>query len=336
MLSNTHFYHRTIRRNVIAFGNMFNDITMVKYKKNTYDEVERLKVPLSYAGKENYISRFLRDPDLKGTVQVVLPRMSFEMTGITYDPSRKLSNYSNQFDKIAGNIGSVSVVPSGTPYNLDFELNIYVRNVEDGTQIVEQILPYFNPDYTLSMFFLDNPAVKRDVPIILNSVSYMPSYEGDEETARMLIWTLNFTVKTYFFGNVSNAKIIRKAVANTYYLEQPSDGTPKVFSMAATGTGDYKLGEAVYQGQNLPDSTASAVVYDWNAGSKHLTIQYVNGNFVVNNAIKGADTGASYVLDSIDESAVQLIHYTVEPDPIDAELGDDFGFTETITEFPNI
>ena len=196
MLSGQHFYYRTIRRNVIAMGTLFKNIQLVRYSKDTYDEIDRLNVPLTYAGKENFISKLYGDPDLKKHIQILLPRMSFEMTNIEYDPSRKLSSFLNSFNKIDGN--SVSRQYSGVPYNLEFELNIYVRNVEDGTQIVEQILPYFNPDYTLSMSFVDDMNITRDIPIILEDVKYDNSYQGPADTTvRVLIWTLIFFLVQY-------------------------------------------------------------------------------------------------------------------------------------------
>lgn len=252
MLSGRHFYHRTIRKNVVVFGNLFNEITLVRYDKNTYNEVERFKVPLVYSGKENFITRFLSRPNLDATEsQIVLPRMSFEMTSIEYDVSRKRSNYGDTFSKIEGSTTTVSKIPSPVPYNINFELVVYVRNVEDGTQIVEQILPTFNPDYTLTMSFIDGADVKNDVPVILNDINYNVNYEGPDVTPRILTWTLNFTMKTYFYGYVNkDAKIIRKATANTYNIENNS----------------------------------------------------------------------------------QYVYQTVVPDPIDAEIDDDYGFTETIVE----
>lgn len=217
MISDRHFYHRTIRKNVVVFGNIFNDITLIKYKKNTFDEIERITVPLAYAGKENFLNRLLGNTTLEKPIQVRLPRMSFEMVSIGYDASRKLSSF-NHKQQLGPDGDSLLSVPSPVPYNLVFELNIYVRNVEDGTQIVEQILPYFNPDYTLTMNFIEGLDVKRDVPVILEDIQYSPDYQGPDITPRYLIWTLRFTMKTYFYGYVdpNGKKIIRKSVVNTY------------------------------------------------------------------------------------------------------------------------
>ena len=206
MLSNQHFYYRTIRRNVIAMGNLFKHIQLVRYSKDTFNEIDRIIVPLTYAGKENFITRLYQNLDLKKPVQVLLPRMSFYMTDISYDPSRKISSYLSSFNKVSTT--TVNQQYSGVPYDLTFELVIYVRNVEDGTQIVEQILPYFNPDHTLSMTFVDSMNLTRDVPIILENVKYDNDYAGPaEETTRIVTWTLTFKMKTYFFGPVNTGKL---------------------------------------------------------------------------------------------------------------------------------
>ena len=203
MLSGSTFYHRTIRKNVIAFGSIFNDITLVRYLKNSSTEIERFKVPLSYAPKETFITRLLGDPEAQKSIQVLLPRMSFEITSINYDSARKLSSFNETF--FVKSNSKLDYLRSGVPYTLGFELNLYVRNVEDGTQIIEQILPYFNPDYTVSINFIDNMETKRDVPVILNDVSYSQEYEGNAGTVRYLIWTLNFSMKTYFYSGTSES-----------------------------------------------------------------------------------------------------------------------------------
>jgi len=216
MFVNTHFYHRTIRRCVVAFGNLFNQITLVKYARGTFDEIERITVPISYSGNENYAQRILGNPEIPTAVQIKLPRMSFEITDITYDPSRKLSSFEEECSIVNG---VRSTVNSPTPYNIGFELNIYVRNMEDGTQIVEQILPYFNPDYTFAMTYIDEMNLVKNTPILLESVSHSNGFEGDSETVRYVTWRLTFTMKTYLYGPVTGGRsIIRTAHANTWIM----------------------------------------------------------------------------------------------------------------------
>ena len=233
MFSTNHFYHRIIRKNVVAFGNLFNNITMLKYNIDNTEEHGRITVPLSYAGKENFVARLFAEPELAKATQIQLPRMSFEMTSISYDPLRKLSKF-NTTSKTTSNANVVSKVYGPVPYNLGFELNAYVRNVEDGTQIVEQILPYFAPDYVMTLNYLDGYDLSLDVPITLDSVDYLPQYEGPEITPRMLMWTLKFTMKTFFFATESTSKIIRKSIANTYTYKSNTSSNTKVSNIVIT------------------------------------------------------------------------------------------------------
>ena len=332
MLSNQHFYYRTIRRNVIAFGTMFKNIQLATYAANTFTEITRINVPLAYAGKENYLTRLLTNPDLHKQIQILLPKMSFEMVGITYDPKRKLSSFMSTFNNIDGS--SVNQQYSGVPYDMDFELNIYVRNVEDGTQIVEQILPYFNPDYTLTMSFVDQMNITRDIPILLEEIRYDPQYQGPADTTvRILTWTLRFKMKTYFFGPINTGKIIRQATANTLYYATSTTDTMELTLNA--GLGDYQFGEVVYQGSNLPDSKVNATVMAWNPVGSVLTITNVHGSFDANANVIGSITRASHSIDSISPVAQLLQSIQVTPNPPTANLGDDFGFTEVLHEFPN-
>lgn len=332
MFSGQHFYHRGIRKNVVVFGNLFNDIQLVRYEKGTYTETERFRVPIVYAGKENFVSRIFRDPDILKEIQVKLPRMSFEIYDIQYDVSRKLSNYNSQFSNLSST--GVKRLAQGTPYDIGFELNIYVRNVEDGTQIVEQILPFFNPDYTVTMNLIDGLDVKRDVPVILNSVTYAPSYEGDGDTARMLIWTLRFTMKTWFFGNIADSSLIRKATANIY---NQVDGTLEYKSLQLANTnGTFKFGEIVYQGNKFNESGVRAEVYDYDTTNGILVIKNLTDVFDINVKITGAETGATAIPTNQFNAPNQLVNIVVTPDPVNVSPEDDYGFTVEINELPII
>ena len=147
MLSSRHFYHRTTRKLVVAFGTMFNNLKLYRYTKDGDTEIERVTVPLTYANKEKYYTRITQDPNLAKQTLIDLPRMAFEMVSITYDPLRKISNYNELFSP--GQDGNKITTVRAAPYNFAFDLNIYVRNVEDGSQLIEQILPYFTPVYII-------------------------------------------------------------------------------------------------------------------------------------------------------------------------------------------
>lgn len=200
MLNNPPFYNRTIRKIVVAFGTMFNEIFLQRYNLDGTLKKEIIKVPLSYGSKEKYLTRITSDPNLTKSVATVVPRIAFEMTGIAYDNSRKQTSLTRNFAIDAQNVISAQYAP--VPYDFNFSLSIFVRNTEDGTQILEQILPFFKPDYTLTVDFIPDMNQKYDLPIILNSVSPTTDYEGDMMTTRLIIWDLEFTVKGYIWPQV--------------------------------------------------------------------------------------------------------------------------------------
>lgn len=264
MLSNNHYYHRIIRKLVVAFGTMFNEMRLVKYDKTATTEIERITVPLMYASKEKFYARIAAAPDPYNPVNLTLPRMAFEMNGISYDPLRKKSSFTDEF----GTGGSTGLVKSHmTPYNFDFNLYIFVRNTEDGAQIIEQILPYFRPDYTVTLNFVGIPDFNMDVPIVFNSITYDDSHEGDPESTRSIIWTLNFTAKGYLFGPIANAAIIKKATANIH--DMTFETNPLKELELTGGQGDYKLDELAYQGTTVADATASGFVRKWRSVSRY-------------------------------------------------------------------
>jgi hypothetical protein len=324
----TPFYHRTIRKNVIAFGTLFNDITLIRYRKNTTSEIERFKVPLSYAPKETFITKLLGDPDLQKNVQTVLPRMSFEITSINYDSSRKLSSFNETF--FVKSNSKLDYLRGGVPYTIGFDLFLYARNVEDGTQIIEQILPYFNPDYTVSINFIDNIETKRDVPIILNDVSYSQEFEGEKGTVRYLIWTLSFTMKTYFYSGTSESSVIRKVIANTSY-ELESNALRQY---TVSGNCVYKIGETVYQGSNIPNATALGIVTSQFGNT--VTIQVRTGNFEIDKPLIGDDSRSDCNIAQNVNEPLQLVYQSTTPDPLTSAANGDFGFTNVLQEYPYI
>jgi hypothetical protein len=336
MLSGTHFYHRITRKMVVSFGTMFNNIRLVRYNKAGTQEIERVTVPLSYASKEKFYTRITQDPVLSKEIQISLPRMSFELNSITYDPLRKISSHINQFGQAADE--SLRRTRS-SPYNFDFTLNIYVRNTEDGTQIIEQILPYFSPDYTLTVDLLNlGNNLKIDIPIILNNISYdVANDTGGPEDTRILIWTLTFTVKGYMFGPVKGDDgkgLIRKAIANTHIIATDDQNRRELnFN---TGSGNFKIGELVYEGKTLEAANATAFVESWNQTANQLIVTDSSGIFVTGRKIKGAVSGAAWNLVSTDIYSNQVVYLAVYPDPLTANVGDDFGFTEVYQEYPNI
>ena len=224
-----HFYHKTIRNTVIAFGTIFNNIN-IRRLDSSGNPLQKIRVPLSYAPKEKFIARLDQNANLTGddsSVAITLPRMSFDVTGYSYDGSRKLNK--NQKHSVAKNASGdekkVFTQHSPVPYDVSFELNAFVSNSDDGLQIIEQILPYFQPDYTVTMIIdKDIMDTKRDIPFILEGVDYDDSYTGALTDKRRIIYTLKFTAKIYLYGPVSSSTVIRKVSADMY--DNVSSATP--------------------------------------------------------------------------------------------------------------
>jgi len=202
------FYHESIRKVIVAFGTTFNNIQLVR-KDNDGNIKQSMKVPLAYGPRQKWLVRLNEDADLSKTVAVTLPRIGFEIQTLSYDSSRKL-NRVQKFKKVKGaNSNRLDTQFMPVPYNLSIQLYIMAKQSDDALQIVEQILPFFQPDYTLTINDMTDMGIKRDVPIILNDISYEDNYQGDFETRRALIYTLDFTAKFYLYGPVTSSAVIK-------------------------------------------------------------------------------------------------------------------------------
>lgn len=207
------YYWGTVRKAIVAFGNMFNNLTIEKKGPNNTTIIQR--VPLSYSPKQKFLARINQQPNIdKNNVQVILPRMGFEMVAMDYDPNRKVSPIQQTRSLSGSTTASTQYAP--TPYNLTILLYIYARNQDDGLQVIEQILPYFNPDYNLTLKAIPELNIQNDLPILLNTIGFEDDYEGDFVTRRSVTWTLGFTVKLNFYGPVTKTGIIKKVIANTF------------------------------------------------------------------------------------------------------------------------
>ena len=204
--------HDSLRKYIIVFGTVFNDIYINRLSA-TDEVLQTLKVPLTYGPKDKVLARLDQNPQMTNQVGIVLPRISFEMTTLEYDPTRKL-NTLNKLTKqsaTAGTDDEVKYQYQPVPYDMQFEMNILVKNAEDGTRIVEQIVPYFTPDFTVSVNVVPEVDSARDIPIILNSITSQDQYEGSFEQRRALIWTLSFTMKGWLYGPTKKSKLIKLA-----------------------------------------------------------------------------------------------------------------------------
>ena len=209
------FYHETTRKVVVAFGTLFNNIQLVR-KYNDGVVTQSMKVPLAYGPRQKFLVRLREDPDLTKQVAITLPRIGFEINGLSYDPTRKLNRVQKFKKTKSGESSKLDTQYMPVPYNLGFQLYVLSKNSDDSLQIVEQILPFFQPDYTLTINDMPDMSVKRDVPVVLNSISYEDDYEGNFETRRAIIYTLDFTAKFYLYGPVTSSGVIKTVTVDQF------------------------------------------------------------------------------------------------------------------------
>ena len=291
----TYFYHQISRKMVVAFGSLFNTIE-VRRTNSAGSVIETLKVPLAYGPKEKFLTRISADPELNPGVALTVPRMGFELTALTYDGVRKLNTMGRN---VAAGTTGLKKQYNPVPYNWDFSLYVYVKNAEDGTQILEQILPFFTPEFTVTMNLVSSMTEKRDIPLVLNAVSSEDTYEGDYATRRSIIWTLSFLMKGFLYPNiVDNAKVITDVVVDTHLMG------------AVAADPEYIV---------MEDSTAYSTNY-----------------MILDKHEIDVATRIRILNESSDEAiaaGATVARATVVPKDTDALTDDTFGFTETFEDF---
>ena len=295
----TYFYHQTSRKMVVGFGTLFNSLEV--QRTNSSDEVtEVIKIPLSYGPKDKMLTRISADPSLNPKVALTVPRMGFELTSMTYDGTRKLNTMNRNVKK--GTTGLKKQF-NGVPYNWEFSLYIFVKNAEDGTQILEQILPFFTPDFTFSMTLISSMSIKHDIPLILNSVTSEDTYEGDFATRRSIIWTLSFTMKGYLYPNiVDNSAVIKDVTVDTHIMSEKQPADP-IYFISEDSTA-YSKNYLVLDKHEIDDATRIRVLTE----------------------------------DSSDATAAAptVSRTNVVPKVSDVDItDDDFGFSETFSFYPH-
>jgi hypothetical protein len=333
MLGNAHYYHQLTRKAVVLFGRLFDDISIIRKNDQTGAEINRFVVPIIYSPKEKMVTRIFSDPDLTRQLQAILPRMSFEISGITYDASRKQNSLLKAAKPVTGG-STASSAYMGAPYDLNFQLNVYARNIDDGTHTVQQILPFFNPDFTVSAAMVPDLGFVKDIPVILNNVTNNIEYEGNYDSVRYVYWTLNFTMKLHFYGPITTPKIIRTVYANIHNDENLNQKfITKMLVSNANGT--FKIEDTVFQGSSYRTATAQGIVLSFREDSGLLTLGATQGSFTVNNNIHAVSTNANALIASFYNPPSKMAEIKIEPNPIDAQIGEDYGYTTTITEWPD-
>lgn len=354
-MSTTSFYFKTIRKVNAAFASLFNNIILVRYN-NDGSENQRIVVPIVYGDKEKYVKRLEGDPDLYKKIQVQLPIMSYELNGFSYDSARKLNTTTRNFAPSGSNETAFSQY-NPVPYDFNFALTIYTRNVEDGNQILEQILPYFTKDYSLKLNLVPEMGIVKTVPIVLDSVQQFIDADGPfNSEVRTVMWTLQFTVKAFIFGAIKEVPIITQNANNNggviINLRTDSgtglsstddfsgvccEGSPAVsFVMSEQCPKDYRHGEVVYQGISLDNAYASGRVYDWNANNRNLMIYQICGAFKVNQPITGFDTLTTKLALAPAANSNIMVQFTTTPSPTNANANSCWIANTVFKEYPNI
>ena len=300
MLGST-FYHQTIRKYVAAFGTLFNDIN-IERKNSSGAVVERVKVPLAYGPRQKWILALSDTTDQRRVLAARLPRIGFSLTGVSYDSVRKLNTVIRNVAANTASTGSVLSQYNPVPYNFDFELFILVNNAEDGTQILEQILPFFTPEFTVTINTIPDMGIKADVPIVLNSASQSDEYEGELATRRTIIWTLSFLLKGFVYPDVKSGTLIKSIEVN--------------FRIPGSGDSDVQELEQEFI---VLETTKDAL-----ATSDYILLETGDYERIMSEK-SSQDIG----------DATVKSRYTVVPSPNTAQADSDYGFSETFEFFDN-
>ena len=329
-----YFYHEILRKTIISFGTLFNGLN-INHTDSNDATTSVIKVPLAYGPTQKFLARLEQQADLNKPVQITLPRMSFEFIGMNYDPARKVTTTQTFISGATGDKSSQKKTYMPVPYNMSFELSIMTKLNDDALQITEQILPYFQPAYALSVDLVESIGEKRDIPVTLDSITMVDDYEGDYSTRRVLLYTLRFTAKTYLFGPVSSAAtdIIKKVsigyiAADSSSADSRTGGRDLTYKVLPRATKNY---DGVVATNLTNDINLSAVRFGVNDGTKLVENNYIvidnesiyvdkiDGNDII--VLRGQDgtTPVSHVagagIGTITSSDNDLI-----------EVGDDFGF----------
>jgi len=249
----TSFYHGTIRKYVIAFGNLFNGIYVQRLDVNG-NRIQTIAVPLAYGPKEKWLVRMAQDPNLDQEVQITLPRMGFEIQSLAYAPQRKLSSTLKNVKLKTSDYDRVDTQYTPVPYDINIMLSIFVRNADDGAQIVEQIVPYFRPEFTTNVILIPEMGITVDTPVVLQDISIEDTYEGNFDTRRALIYNMTFQVKAYMYGPVSNSGLIKRAITNLY--QDTAADTPKLERITVTPS-QYANGAPLFSPSANPNSSVN-------------------------------------------------------------------------------
>ena len=330
----TYFYHEILRKTVIGFGTLFNNIN-IRHADASGTNFSTMKVPLAYGPMQKFLARIQQQPDLDREIAITLPRLSFEMQGLQYDPTRK-TGIAQTF--LTQNGTNAKKVYMPIPYNVSFELSILAKLSDDGLQILEQILPYFQPSFNITINLISSIGEKKDIPIVLESINYSDQYEGGFESRRTIVYTLGFTAKTYLFGpvadnpeglikkvdvdyygstNIKTAKRVQRYSATPIAKQNYDDDTATVLSGAISDkVTTFKVSATTDLAANQRIIIDTEIMKIRSISGQNVTVFRAHDNTVAAKHEHGANIG---VLSATDNASI--------------EFGDDFGFDEMSSFF---
>jgi hypothetical protein len=330
----TYQYHEIIRKTMAAFGTLFNNVYIMHEDENG-PEASLIKVPIAYGPVQKFLARIEEKPDLRKRVAITLPRMSFEMTSLQYDPSRKSSTMQTFKTNVAGSSRKVYMP---VPYNIGIQLSIMSKYNDDMLQIIEQILPYFQPHFNVTINLLSSIGEKRDIPIVLENINMDDQYEGDFSTRRILIYTLNFTAKVAIFGPVGDSedKIIKKVQVDYYTNTDTSNYSRQLRYIAQPrAVKDYDNDQTSALSVDVDETITKIEVSDAvslsegdyiSINEELMYIKSIDSNILhVNRAQDGTSASNHFVGDTINLVSQQ--------DNELIQIGDDFAFDEERFDF---
>jgi len=332
-----YFYHEILRRTIISFGSLFNGID-IKHLDSAGNVDEVIKVPLAYGPTQKFLARLEQSPDLNKPTAITLPRMSFEFTGLQYDGTRKVTTTQTFKSQTVGIATAIRKTFMPVPYNMSFELSIFTKLNDDMLQIVEQILPYFQPAYTLSVNLVDTIGEKRDIPVVIENISMQDDYEGNFNTRRSLLYTIRFTAKTYLFGPVGDttkaSRDLIKKVRVGYVQDDSATPTRDLtYTVIPRATQSYTGNIVTNLAEDVGTSTNILRVNDASGISENTFIIVDNESMYVDrkegNALftkRGQDN--TLTASHVSGTAVNLI---TDADDALIEVGDDFGFDGSLS-----
>jgi len=333
MLGN-YFYHQIIRKTIVSFGTVFNQIHIHHYD-DAGNKTSDMRVPLAYGPRQKFLARLEQQPELNKPIQITLPRMSFEMNSLQYDATRK-TGVTQTFKAVSGT--NLKKVFMPVPYNIGIELNILTKLNDDALQIVEQILPFFQPAFTITVDLVESIGEKRDIPIVLDSIKFQDDYEGDFSTRRALIYTLQFTAKTYLFGPIADTTdgLIRKVQVDQFSSTNRTNARREMrYTVTPKALQDYDADNTTFITDPISDFTDTIPVNDSSLlqignriviDSETMLITNIAGNNIVVQRGYEGTTAATHVDNSFINVLTAADNLLIEPD-------DDFGFNENFTYF---